>query len=187
MCGDVVTVRALAPPQIDPRYDFPDTLHVSLQFASHAIATLNVSMVYPLLKFREAGGPLVICKNGGMRFVPFMDHLDLHSQHRDDAEPRFERFDDLGFKHAYRQEFGDFIRCSITFSGLGSTIFAWVADHLWNPAATGFQSSHPFVTATVLGLVGSVGLLLFDLFVPIRQREGTRHASQVDLSSRSGH
>ena len=110
MCGDVVTVRALAAPQVDSRYDFPDTLHVSLQFASGAIATLNVSMVYPLLKFREAGGPLVICENGGMRFVPFLEHLDLYSQHRDDGEPRLERFDDLGFNHAYRQEFGDFVR-----------------------------------------------------------------------------
>jgi predicted dehydrogenase len=110
MCGDVVTVHALAAPQVDPRYDFPDTLHVSLQFASGAIATLNVSTVYPLLKFREAGGPLVICEHGGMRFVPFMEHLDLYFQHRDDAEPRSERFDDLGFNHAYRQEFGDFVR-----------------------------------------------------------------------------
>lgn len=110
MCGDVVTVRALAAPQIDPRYDFPDTLHVSLQFADGAIATLNVSMVYPPLKFREAGGPLVVCENGGMRFVPSMDHLDLYSQHRDDPEAQCERFDDLGFDDAYRLEFGDFIR-----------------------------------------------------------------------------
>jgi len=62
------------------------------------------------------------------------------------------------------------IGCSITFSGLGSTIFAWIADQVWNPAMTGFQSSHPFVAAAVLGLVGSVGLLLFDRFVPIRQK-----------------
>ena len=110
MCGDVVTVRALAAPQVDRRYDFPDTLHVSLQFATGAIATLNVSMVYPMLKFREAGGPLVICENGGMRFVPFLEHLDLYWQYRDDSESHFERFDDLGFNHAYRQEFGDFVR-----------------------------------------------------------------------------
>ena len=110
MCGDVVNVRAMASPQVDPRYDFPDTLHVSLAFQSGAVATLNVSMVYPLLKFRESGGPMVISENGGMRFVPFMEHLDLYWQHRDDAEPTFERFDDLGFNHAYRQEFGDFIR-----------------------------------------------------------------------------
>lgn len=110
MCGDVVTVRALAAPQVDSRYDFPDTLHVSLQFDSGAIATLNVSMVYPLLKFRESGGPMVICENGGMRFIPFMEHLDVYWQHRDDAKPHFEQFYDLGFDHAYRQEFGDFIR-----------------------------------------------------------------------------
>ncbi|MFV2068885.1 MAG: MFS transporter, partial [Pirellulales bacterium] len=62
------------------------------------------------------------------------------------------------------------IGCSITFSGLGSTLFAWVAHHLWNPPTTGFQSSYPFVAATVLGLVGSFGLMVFDRFVPIRRR-----------------
>ena len=110
MCGEVVTVRAHRAPQVDRRYNFPDTLHVSLEFLSGAVATLNVSMVYPLLKFRESGGPLVICENGGMRFVPFMDHLDLYWQRQDDAEPHLEQFDDLGFDHAYRQEFGDFVR-----------------------------------------------------------------------------
>jgi len=110
MCGDVVTVHALAAPQVDTRYDFADTLHVSLQFASGAIATLNVSMVYPLLKFRESGGPMAICEQGDVRFVPFLEHLDLYWQHREDSEPHFERFDDLGFNHAYRQEFGDFVR-----------------------------------------------------------------------------
>jgi len=110
MCGDVARVRALAAPQIDPRYDFPDTLHVSLEFHSGAVASLSVSLSYPLLRFRESGGPLVVCRDGGMRFVPFLKHLDLSWQHRDDQEPHFERFDDLGFDHAYRQEFGDFVR-----------------------------------------------------------------------------
>ena len=110
MCGPVVNVRGMAAPRVDPRYDFPDTLHVSLQFASGAIATLNVSTAYPPLRFREAGGPLAICRQGGIRFVPFLEHLDLYWQHHDDLEPHFERFDDLGFDHAYRQEFGDFIR-----------------------------------------------------------------------------
>jgi predicted dehydrogenase len=69
-----------------------------------------VSLVYPNLKFREAGGPLVVCENGGMRFIPFMEHLDLHWQHRDDPEPHVEIFDDLGFDDAYRRELGDFVR-----------------------------------------------------------------------------
>lgn len=110
MCGDVKNVRALAAPQIDSRYDFPDTLHVSLAFLSGAVASLNVSMVYPLLKFRESGGPNVICERGGMRFVPHMEHLDVYWQKCDEPEPHLERFDDLGFDHAYRQEFGDFVR-----------------------------------------------------------------------------
>ena len=109
LCGDVVTVRALAAPRVDGRYDFPDTLHVSLAFASGAIASLNVSLVYPLLKFREAGGPHVVFEDGALRFVPALEHLDLFWQHRDDRTVTHERFDDLGFQHAYRQEMGDFI------------------------------------------------------------------------------
>jgi predicted dehydrogenase len=110
MCGDVARVRAVAAPQIDPRYDFPDTLHVSLEFHSGAVAALSVSLSYPPLRFRESGGPLVVCCDGGMRFVPFLKHLDLYWQHRDDQQSHFERFDDLGFDHAYRLEFGDFVR-----------------------------------------------------------------------------
>ena len=33
--------------------------------------------------------------SSGLRFVPFLEHLDLYWQTRDDPEPRFERFDDL--------------------------------------------------------------------------------------------
>ena len=110
MCGDVARVRGVAGARVDKRYDFPETLHVSIDFRSGAVATLNVSMAYPLLKFRETSGPMVLCEHGGMRFVPFFEHLDLYWQHRDDPEPRLERFGDLGFDHAYRQEFGDFVR-----------------------------------------------------------------------------
>jgi len=114
MCGDVVNVRALAPPQIDPRYDFPDTLHVALQFQDGATAALSVSLVYPLKKFREAVGAQVICRQGAMYLDTYLDHIDLYWQHENDQARRHERFDDLGFDHAYRRELGDFVR--------------WVAD-----------------------------------------------------------
>jgi len=112
MCGEVATVRAL----------FPDTLHVSLQFLSGAIASLTVSLSSPPLKFREAGGPQVVYQSGGVRFDPHMEHLDVYWQHFDDEEPHLERFDDLGFDHAYRQEFGDFVR--------------WVVDENYQPCLT---------------------------------------------------
>lgn len=109
MCGDVSSVRAVGAPQIDARYDFPDNLHVSLQFHSGTTASLNVSLSYPLLKFRESAGPLVVCQNGGMRFLPFLDHIELYWQHQNDPEPHVERFNDLGFDYAYRKEIGDFV------------------------------------------------------------------------------
>ena len=110
LCGDVATVRAVAPPQVDPRYDFPDTLHVTLTFHSGAVATLTASLVFPPCTFREAGGPIVLCEQGGMRFEPSLEHLDIFWQHRDDESVTHERFDDLGFDHAYRLELGDFVR-----------------------------------------------------------------------------
>jgi UDP-N-acetyl-2-amino-2-deoxyglucuronate dehydrogenase len=110
MCGDVDSVRALAPPQVDSRYDFPDTLHVEMRFRDGAVATLTVSLVYPLSKFRESVGARVICRHGGMHLDTFLDHIDLYWQHQTDAARHHERFDDLGFDHAYRLEVGDFVR-----------------------------------------------------------------------------
>jgi predicted dehydrogenase len=110
MAGDVATVRAVAAPAVDTQYDFPDTLHLSLTFHSGAIGTLDVSLAYPLLAFREAGGPLVLCENGGIRFVPFLDHIDVYWQQCDEQQAHLERFDDLGFDHAFRRELSEFVR-----------------------------------------------------------------------------
>jgi glucose-fructose oxidoreductase len=110
MCGDVARVSALAAPQIDPQYTYPDSLHVSLQFHSGAIASFSISIHSPLLHFREAGGPEVVYRRGGARLLPYMDHIDLYWQRSEDAQAHFERFDDLGFDHAYRHEVGDFVR-----------------------------------------------------------------------------
>ncbi len=110
MCGEVTAVSAVAGPQIDLRYDFSDTLHVSLRFAEGAVATLNVSLGYPLRKYRESVGTQVVCRNGGMRLDTQLDHIDLHWQQRTGAEAHHKRFDDLGFETAYRKELHDFVR-----------------------------------------------------------------------------
>ncbi len=60
------------------------------------------------------------------------------------------------------------IGCAITFAGLGSTIFAWAADSLWDPSTPYFHSSHPFLAAAALGIVGSAGLYAYDRLNPIR-------------------
>lgn len=110
MCGDVMTVCAMNGPQIDPRYDFSDTIHTLLQFRSGAVATINVSLKYPLQRFRESVGAQVVCREGGMHLATYLDHIDLFWQTRNDEHTRLERFDDLGFDHAYRKELGDFVR-----------------------------------------------------------------------------
>lgn len=110
MCGDVAEVAASAAPNIDTRFDFPDNLHVALRFRSGAVASLSVSLNYPLLRFRESGGPLIQYREGAVRFLPAMDHIDLQWQRLSDSSARVERYDDLGFDFAYRKEIGDFVR-----------------------------------------------------------------------------
>ncbi|MSR58131.1 MAG: MFS transporter [Planctomycetaceae bacterium] len=58
------------------------------------------------------------------------------------------------------------IGCSITFSGLGSTIFGWLAAAIWDPTV---DSRSPFFTAASLGGLAAVGLFVFDRFRPIRE------------------
>ncbi|MFH1006069.1 MAG: Gfo/Idh/MocA family oxidoreductase [Candidatus Latescibacterota bacterium] len=110
LCGNAKRVTALYGPQQDPRYQYPDIVHATFQFESGALASLNGSLLFPLHKFREAQGPWAQCRNGGFKLVPEMDHIDLHWQRLDEEEPHHERFDDLGFDHAYRLEVGDFVR-----------------------------------------------------------------------------
>ncbi|MFN7992426.1 MAG: hypothetical protein U0Q18_02430 [Bryobacteraceae bacterium] len=74
------------------------------------MASLTVSLTYPLLRFRESNGPLVQYSEGAVRFLPYMDHIDLYWQRLSDCAPTLERYDDLGFDHAYRKEIGDFVR-----------------------------------------------------------------------------
>ena len=110
MCGDVASVSARPGQQVSSRYDYPDTLHTSLLFQSGAVGSLDVSLSYPVLKFRESAGPLVLCREGGMRFVPYLDHIDLYWQRFDETDTHHQRFDDLGFDHAFSKEIGDFVR-----------------------------------------------------------------------------
>jgi hypothetical protein len=64
------------------------------------------------------------------------------------------------------------IGCSITFAGLAGTCFSWVADEVWSPTAPGFQtgshSAYPFLAASLLGMVGSGALFVFDRLRPVR-------------------
>ena len=77
------------------------------------------------------------------------------------------------------------IGLTITISGLGSTLFVWIAPSIWDPAAPDFQTAGPFQAAAVCGLIGSVGLTLYDRICPIREvaiaepdREGVAAPSQ---------
>ena len=74
---------------------------------------------------------------------------------------------------------------AITFSGLGSTIYGWAADALWNPAT---QSSQPFFAAALLGGVACIGLFVFDRLRPIREPDSVSSVSgePVGVTSPAG-
>ncbi len=110
MCGDASRVVAFYGPQHESSYMFRDIVHATFQFRSGALASINGSMLYPLHRFREAQGPWGQCRHGGFKMVPYLDHIDLYWQRLDERESHHERFDDLGFDHAFRLEVGDFVR-----------------------------------------------------------------------------
>ena len=110
LCGNATRVTALHGPQHDPRYKYPDIIHATFQFEGGTLATLAGGISFPLHQFRESQGPWAECQHGGFKLVPFMDHIDLYWQRLDEDQPHHERFDDLGFDHAFRLEIGDFVR-----------------------------------------------------------------------------
>ena len=115
MCGDVATVSAISAPQIDARYDFADSIHVSLQYCSGAIGFLGVSLSYPLKKYRQAYGAEVICRDGGMRLVSSIQHADLHWRLSSELVDHQERFEEtggnpIGAEEALRREVREFVR-----------------------------------------------------------------------------
>jgi hypothetical protein len=58
------------------------------------------------------------------------------------------------------------IGCSVAISGLAGTIYAWAADYFWSP---GISASYPLYAAFICGMIGCVGLFIYDRFYPIRQ------------------
>ncbi len=115
MGGDVAAVSAISAPQIDSRYDFADSIHVSLQYRSGAIGFLGVSLSYPLKKYREVYGADVVCRNGGMRLVSSIQHADLHWRLSSEAVDHQERFEEtggnpIGAEEALRREMIEFVR-----------------------------------------------------------------------------
>ena len=110
MCGDAKSVRAIAAPKLDTRYDYPDTLHVWIDFHSSAIAALDVSLSFTPIHFRESGGPRVVFDRGHIRFDLSVDGIDLFWQRVGESESHHEHYSDLGYRYAFAKEITDFIR-----------------------------------------------------------------------------
>lgn len=115
MCGDVNAVAAVAGPQIDPKFDFSDTIHVLLRFQTGAIGSLVVSLSYPHLRYRQVCGAEVVCQGGGSRLVTSFYHADLYWKCLNASEEHDERFQEpgggpMGAEEALRKEIRDFVR-----------------------------------------------------------------------------
>lgn len=110
MCGSAESVTARYGPQADPSYRMPDIVHATFAFRSGAVASINSAVAFPLRQFRESEGPMGQCEHGGFMLVPQLDHIDLYWQRLDAKDRHQERFDDLGFKHAFSREVSDFLQ-----------------------------------------------------------------------------
>jgi MFS family permease len=62
------------------------------------------------------------------------------------------------------------IGLAISVAGTSSALFGFLTNAFLNPDASNFDSRTPFWLAAGLGLTGAAGLLVFDRFVPIRQK-----------------
>ena len=111
MCGEPESVSAFYGEQIESGYKFPDVVHATYRFRSGALATISTSFMFPLRKFREAQGPMVQCRHGGLMLEPQMDEIHLRWQRLDEDEPHVETYPVMDdFPPAYRREIGDFAR-----------------------------------------------------------------------------
>ena len=110
MCGPASRVWGMYGPQNDSRWPTPDVINATFEFKSGALASLNGSSRFPLHTLRQAQGPIGQCEHGGLKLVPEMEYIDLYWQRDDEAQLHHERFDDLGFEHAFHLEISDFAR-----------------------------------------------------------------------------
>jgi glucose-fructose oxidoreductase len=115
MCGDVAAVSAIAAPHVDSRYDFSDSIHVSLQYRSGAIGFLGVSLSYPLKKYREVYGAEIVCRDGGMRLATSLQAADLYWRLSSESVEHHERYEEtggnpIGAEEALRRELREFVR-----------------------------------------------------------------------------
>ena len=110
LCGRATKVSAYFGPQHKHAYKYPDIIHATYQFRSGALASVSSGMSFPLHEYRESQTPWAQCRHGGFKLVPCIDHIDLYWQRGDSRDIHHERFDDLGFEHAFQLEAVDFVR-----------------------------------------------------------------------------
>jgi len=113
LCGEVSSVSAVYGPQIDERYDFPDSIQVTLKFKSGAVGSLGVSLSYPLLKYRQVCGAEVVTRGGGVRLVTSFQEANIYWQKSNEQQVNHEVYsetsgDPVGAEFAIRKELKDF-------------------------------------------------------------------------------
>lgn len=114
MCGDVQSISAIAGPQIEPHYEFSDSIQVLLRFASGAVGSLGVSLCNPLWHYRETCGGDVVTSYGGLRLISSKEGADVYWQRTADKERHHEHFkaehgDPVGVDEAFHKEMADFV------------------------------------------------------------------------------
>lgn len=112
--SDVTRVMAIAGPKTDKYTDYEDSIAVTLQYESGAIASMLVAEHAPLRTFEESFQVSVLLERGSIHVDPgtgevtHASRLDLERSTPATHES-FGSFEDLE-EHAYREEFSAFAR-----------------------------------------------------------------------------
>jgi predicted dehydrogenase len=112
--SDVTRVMALTGPKTDDYTDYEDSIAVTLQYASGAIASMLVAEHAPLRTFEESFQISVLLERGSIHVDPGtgeVTHASRHDQERSTPAvgESFGSFEHLE-EHAYREEFSAFAR-----------------------------------------------------------------------------
>lgn len=120
--SDVTRVMAMAGPKTDDYTEYEDSISVTLQYESGAIASVIVAEHDPLRTFEESFQISVLCERGSIHIDPGAGTV-THASRVALDDPRSPRVESFGTfseleEHAYRQEFAAFAR-RVTAGGHG--------------------------------------------------------------------
>jgi UDP-N-acetyl-2-amino-2-deoxyglucuronate dehydrogenase len=106
LLGEVSRVHAVTGPKLYPDItDYEDSIAITLEFASGAVGSVQVSTFYPMATYRTSFDYEIVCENGGIAYDS--RQVAIHSQLKD-RPPTTTFFEGYGHDVAYDEEWSSF-------------------------------------------------------------------------------